>query len=158
MLQPIFRGWGTRREESDPRFEDLELELDVTSMERSNEAIKQKRAMETFEIVSKTAPTMPMAPWVDWKALLAIVGDGLDQPRLADIIDYQALQQFQQMQQQMQQEAQMMQSMDRQGLPPGQSAPGTEISGPSLGGKVGLQPRTAEAHAAAMQDREARFG
>ena len=65
-------------------------------MERTNEAMQQRRAMETLQIVSNVAAAMPQAPYVDWERLLKQVGDSLNMPDMANLIDRQALNQMQQ--------------------------------------------------------------
>jgi len=82
------------------RFEDLEMEVEAYSMERTNEALMQKRAMETLQIVTQSAPMMMQMPFLDWDSLLKIVGDAMNMPELGELIDQQAMQQFIQAQQQ----------------------------------------------------------
>jgi len=82
------------------RFEDLEMEVEAYSMERTNEALMQKRAMETLQIVTQSAPMMMQMPFLDWDSLLKIVGDAMNMPELGELIDKQAMQQFLQAQQQ----------------------------------------------------------
>ncbi len=92
MGEPFFQGGGQPPES----FGDIELEVDSYSMERTNEAMQQRRAMETLQIVSNVAAAMPQAPYVDWERLLKQVGDSLNMPDMANLIDRQALNQMQQ--------------------------------------------------------------
>ena len=92
MGEPFFQGGGQPPES----FDDIELEVDSYSMERTNEAMQQRRAMETLQIVSNVATAMPQAPYVDWERLLKQVGDSLNMPDMANLIDRQALNQMQQ--------------------------------------------------------------
>tara|TARA_R110001583_G_scaffold104488_2_gene251865 strand:+ start:2001 stop:3206 length:1206 start_codon:yes stop_codon:yes gene_type:complete len=92
MGEPFFQGGGQPPES----FDDIELEVDSYSMERTNEAMQQRRAMETLQIVSNVASAMPQAPYVDWERLLKQVGDSLNMPDMANLIDRQALNQMQQ--------------------------------------------------------------
>ena len=82
------------------RFEDLEMEVEAYSMERTNEALMQKRAMETLQIVTQSAPMMMQMPFLDWDSLLKIVGDAMNMPELGELINKEEMQQFIQAQQQ----------------------------------------------------------
>jgi len=105
MPEPYFVG-GT---DPSSRFSDLELELEAYSMERTTEALQQRRAMEAFQIIANVASAMPQMPYVDWGGLLDKMGDALNMPDLSSLVDSQMLQQ---MMQQQQQEAQAMQQME----------------------------------------------
>ena len=95
---------------SGERFEDLEMEVEAYSMERTNEALMQKRAMETLQIVTQSAPMMMQMPFLDWDSLLKMVGDAMNMPELGELIDKQAMQQFLQAQQQAAQQQQQQQA------------------------------------------------
>lgn len=86
---PLFRG-GNPAPGSGLSFDDLELEIEPYSMERTTEGLQQKRASELFAIVQQAAQMVPMAPWVNWKQLLDIVGDAYNTPYLGDIVDVEA--------------------------------------------------------------------
>jgi len=81
------------------RFEDLEMEVEAYSMERTNEALMQKRAMETLQIVTQSAPMMVQMPFLEWDSLLKMVGDAMNMPELGELINKEAMQQFMQAQQ-----------------------------------------------------------
>jgi hypothetical protein len=88
---PVFTG-GVRA----PGWEDLEVAVDAYSMERVSEALVQKRAMELLQITTSVAQGMVAMPFVKWREILSVVGDALNVPHLADLIDQQAIQQMQQ--------------------------------------------------------------
>jgi hypothetical protein len=81
-------------------WEDLEVSVDAYSMERVSEGLVQKRAMELLQITTSVAQGMMAMPFIKWGEILSTVGDSMNIPNLADMIDQQG------MQQQMQQQAQ----------------------------------------------------
>jgi len=103
MGEPYFQGGG----EPPASYDDIELEVDAYSMERTNEVLQQRRALETLQVVSNVAAAMPQAPYVNWEAMLKQVGDSMNMPGMAQLIDRQALAQMQQ-QAAMQQQVEMM--------------------------------------------------
>jgi len=103
MGEPMFVGGAM----PGSRFEDLELEIEAYSMERTNEALQQRRAMEAFQVITNVAQAMPAMPYVDWGKLLDKLGDAMNMPDLSELVDEQALAQM--IQQQQQQQEQMMQ-------------------------------------------------
>jgi hypothetical protein len=83
-----------------PGWEDLEVAADAYSMERVSEALVQKRAMELLQITTSVAQGMMAMPFIKWNEILSVVGDALNMPNLADMIDQNAMaQQAQQAQQ-----------------------------------------------------------
>jgi len=115
--EPVFTG-GVRM----PGWEDLEVSVDAYSMERVSEALVQKRAMELLQITTTVAQGMAAMPFVKWREILSVVGDSLNVPHLADMIDQRAMQQA------MQQSAQAAQGM---GTPSAQSGPTNAMGEPS---------------------------
>jgi hypothetical protein len=88
---PLFTG-GVRS----PGWEDLEVGVDAYSMERVSEALVQKRAMETLQIVSSVAQGMVAMPQIRWREIMSVIGDALNIPHLGDMIDTGAAQQMSQ--------------------------------------------------------------
>lgn len=68
-------------------FDDLEVSIEPMSMERVTEGTSQQRAMRAFEFISQVVQLMPMAPGVNWKELIATVGNAFNLPRLGELID-----------------------------------------------------------------------
>lgn len=89
--EPVFQG-GIGM----PGWEDLEVAVDSYSMERVSESLVQKRALELLQITTNVAQAAMMMPNVKWKEILGVVGDALNVPHLADMIDLQPQQQQQQ--------------------------------------------------------------
>lgn len=87
---PVFSG-GVRM----PGWEDLEVAVDAYSMERVSEALVQKRAMELLQITTSVAQGMVSMPFIKWREILSVVGDALNVPHLADLIDQNAIAQMQ---------------------------------------------------------------
>jgi hypothetical protein len=82
-----------------PGWEDLEVAVDAYSMERVSEALVQKRAMELLQITTSVAQGMMAMPFIKWREILSTVGDALNMPHLADMIDQNAMMQMAQQQQ-----------------------------------------------------------
>jgi hypothetical protein len=82
-----------------PGWEDLEVAVDAYSMERVSEALVQKRAMELLQITTSVAQGMMAMPFIKWREILSVVGDALNMPHLADMIDQKAMMQMAQQQQ-----------------------------------------------------------
>lgn len=123
--EPFWRG-GMQTLMTGERFEDLEMEVEAYSMEKTNESLVQKRAMETLQIVTQSAPMMMQMPFLDWDALLKMVGDSMNMPELGELINKQGMQEFIQAQQ----EAQAAQQVDVAG---GESSVARERAAQSLG-------------------------
>jgi hypothetical protein len=77
-------------------WEDMQIDVDAYSMERTSEMLAQKRAIEAFQVITTAAQAMPAMPWVKWRDLLSFLGDAQNVPQMQDFIDEQAMQQVQQ--------------------------------------------------------------
>ena len=73
--------------ESGATFEDLELDIEPYSMERTSEGNHQRRIMEMFQLIMNTAPMVPQMPYINWKDLFSKLGDALNIPAMADIVN-----------------------------------------------------------------------
>ena len=82
----MFRG-GRPDRESGESFDDLELKIEVMSMEHTSEATLQRRALQMLEILTQVAQIAPMAPYMPWKWVLKTIGDALNIPGLAEGFD-----------------------------------------------------------------------
>lgn len=87
MIEPMFFG-GSFDETSGESFDDLQLSIEPYSMERTSEATMQRNAIQSFDLVSRTAPMIPQTPYVDWKALFSDFGNSINMPNLGDRINY----------------------------------------------------------------------
>jgi len=115
MKEPWYDG-GAPTDMAGMTFDDLELQIDPYSMERTNEALMQKRTMEAFSVITNAVQLMPQTPFIDWKKLLVQLGDSLNMPNLSELIDEKAMrQQMQQVAQQQQAEEAMSQSPEKGG-------------------------------------------
>jgi hypothetical protein len=74
----------------------MQIDVDAYSMERTSEMLAQRRAVETFQVVTQAAQAMPMMPWVKWKDLLGFLGDAQNVPQMSEFIDDSQMQQVQQ--------------------------------------------------------------
>lgn len=91
MEDPVFQGGlkvGT--------WDDMQIDVDAYSMERTSEMLAQKRAIETFQVITQAAQAIPAMPWVKWRDLLSFLGDAQNVPQMQDFIDESVLKQMQQ--------------------------------------------------------------
>lgn len=86
LVDPWLEG-GEHDSDSGATFDDLELELEPYSMERTSEGLAQRRSMEAFQLVTNIAGMIPEAPWVRWPKVLELLGDALNYPKLSEMID-----------------------------------------------------------------------
>lgn len=74
-------------------YEDLDVRIEARSMERTSQALAQKRAMEWLEIILKVAPAVTQMPHVRWRELLDDIGQAMNQKDAAEYLDLNFLQQ-----------------------------------------------------------------
>lgn len=91
MTDPVFQG-GLKV----GAWEDMQIDVDAYSMERTSEMLASRRAVETFQVVTQAAQAMPMMPWVKWKDLLGFLGDAQNVPQMAEFVDEGQLRQMRQ--------------------------------------------------------------
>ena len=113
MQEPFFVG-GIPEQITGAKFTDVELEIDTYSMERANEVLLQRRAMECYNMVMQSAQLMVNTPYVDWSAMLSKLGDAMNIPELGEMINQEQLMQMIQAQQQQQQQEQAVAQMQAQ--------------------------------------------
>ncbi len=99
LPEPWFQG-GMLDEGSGATFDDLELEIEPYSMERTSEGLQQKRTAEIVQILMGLGQMAPMTPFIDWKTVLEWLGDSHNFPGLADVLDQEMLAKMVGMQQQ----------------------------------------------------------
>jgi hypothetical protein len=91
MVDPVFVG-GLKV----GQWEDLQVDIDVYSMERVSEMLAQRRAVETMQVLTTAAQIMPATPFIKWKEVLSFLGDAQNVPQMQDFVDDSALQQMRQ--------------------------------------------------------------
>ncbi|MED5344949.1 MAG: hypothetical protein VX616_02125 [Actinomycetota bacterium] len=67
-------------------FDSYALRVSTYSLERSSEALQQKRALELLQLVMQVGQAIPAMPFVKWDRLLEMIGDQLNMPALREII------------------------------------------------------------------------
>jgi hypothetical protein len=77
-------------------FDDLDIDIEAMSMERVSDMVLQKRALEMLQLVGTLSQQVVAAPHVKWNDVMSMVGDAMNIPNLADLIDQQRVMQMQQ--------------------------------------------------------------
>ena len=77
-------------------FDDMDIDIEAMSMERVSDVILQRRALELLNLVSNVSQMVVTAPHVKWDEILSMVGDAMNIPNMAEIIDKQKVMQMQQ--------------------------------------------------------------
>ena len=67
-------------------FDAYAIRVSTYSLERSSEALQQKRALELLQLVMQVGQAIPSMPFVKWDRLLEMIGDQLNMPSLREII------------------------------------------------------------------------
>ena len=67
-------------------YDSYSIKVSTYSLERSSEALQQKRALELLQLVMQVGEAVPAMPHVRWDRLLEMVGDQMNMPALRDII------------------------------------------------------------------------
>lgn len=93
MVDPWFYG-GEHDENMGATYDDLELEIEPYSMERTDEQMLQRRWFEGASMIMQMAPMMPQMPWVEWRPLMERGGDVLNDPDFAGLINFELLEQL----------------------------------------------------------------
>jgi len=75
-------------------FDDLDIDVEAYSMERVSEGLLQRRSVELLQVIGNISQAVVAAPHVDWKQVLSVVGNAMNMPNLADMIDLRAVQQM----------------------------------------------------------------
>ena len=124
MEDPMFYG-GRHDEDTGAEYDDLELEIEPYSMERTDEQMLQRRWFESTAMITQLAPMMPQLPYVDWRKILDKGGDVLNDPDFSGMIKFDLLEEL-------------------MGMPLGPVEPSVEFSRfapfPNRGGGGGGQP------------------
>lgn len=71
---------GDHDPESGATFDDLELEIEAYSMQRTNEGIRQVRLGDFFERLMMTFPWMAQAPNAPWADMWSLYGEAMNMP------------------------------------------------------------------------------
>ena len=56
-------------------------------MERTSEGTHQRKVMEMFQLIMNTAPMVPQMPYINWKDLYNKLGDALNIPQMAELVN-----------------------------------------------------------------------
>jgi len=94
MLQPMFMGG---QHEDGGTFEDMEIQIDAYSMPRTNQVLRQRQIMDSYNIIMTTAPQWVNLPYLEMRKMISMMSDAMDMPELEGAINFNLLQQMQQM-------------------------------------------------------------
>ncbi len=84
--------WGQESGGGDQRsFYDLDIRIETYSMEKSNEALAQKQAMETTKLIIEASSIIPQTPFIRWDDLLEWLGERINRKGLGEFIDMDML-------------------------------------------------------------------
>lgn len=66
-------------------YDDLEIEIEAYSMERTDEGVRQRRMAEGLSVLQAFFPWMAQAPNGPWKELWSMYGDVMNQPEFGEL-------------------------------------------------------------------------
>lgn len=72
-------------------FDDLELRVNIYSMERPGEAVQQRRITELLNLLGVTVPMQATAPWIKWDEVYKLAGEAVSFADLARVINLELL-------------------------------------------------------------------
>lgn len=75
-------------------WEELDVEVEQYSMQRTSEAVQQRRLVEGSSAIMSALPLMMQFPWFNWKAWLNQLGEALNWPGLGELVNFEAMQQM----------------------------------------------------------------
>ena len=117
---------------------DFFLEIEPYSMRRVDPVLQAQRAQMMQELVLSLAPMIPQMPFINWPALLDMIGEANNLPDLAKILlNPLGLQMIQGMTMPGSMGQGVMNPMGMAGMPPG-ATPGVQMA--MQGGPVGMMP------------------
>jgi hypothetical protein len=68
-------------------FEDLDIRVDAYSMERTTEALSQKRAQEAVQMAIGVAQAQAAMPWIRGDLMMGVLADANNMPQMRDFLD-----------------------------------------------------------------------
>ncbi|MHA7813252.1 MAG: hypothetical protein ACX94C_07680 [Phycisphaerales bacterium] len=75
-------------------FDSFTIDIEPMSMERTNEALHQRRVLQVMQLLMQIAPAIRQMPEVDWESVLSMLGDALNMPNLNQMVDIDAAKQM----------------------------------------------------------------
>lgn len=87
MMDPWFHGG---MDDEDASFDDLELEIEAYSMQRTDQESLAARTQAGLTWIIETAMMRPQTPWVDWEKIDDLAAQVYDLPDLAGLVDNEA--------------------------------------------------------------------
>ena len=79
-------------------WEELDVEIEQWSMQRTSEAVQQRRLTEGSAAIMSALPLMMQFPWFNWKRWLDQLGESLNWPGLGELVNFEQMQQMAMMQ------------------------------------------------------------
>lgn len=140
-VQLWFRG-GNEEHGSGYTYEDLELDIEPFSMERTSEGLQMQRMMQAHEIVRGDMPLWAQYPDFPWKEWYKKLGDAFNLPELEDIIRPEMMERL----------AMQLEMMTQMQAQPQMAAPqGAKFETQLMGGGKGPRPMQSRGPSQAAQ-------
>lgn len=73
-------------------WEELDVEIEAYSLQRTSEAVQQRRLTEGSGAIMSALPLMMQFPWFNWKRWLDQLGEALNWPGLGELVNFEAMQ------------------------------------------------------------------
>jgi len=80
--------------EREQLWESFGMEIEPYSMEKTSEALVQRRMMDLTGAIGFLVPLMAQYPFVVWDDLIEVIGESMNMPNLGDFFDMDALAEF----------------------------------------------------------------
>ena len=95
-VEGVFLG-GEQPGQEDVDFVDFRLEIEPMSMRRVDPAIQAAQATDMIQQAMTIGPAIPQMPWINWKAIMDMLGEANNMPDLASrLLNQQGLAMLQQ--------------------------------------------------------------
>jgi hypothetical protein len=69
-------------------FDAMSIDIEAMSMERTSDALHQRRMLQAMQIMVQLAPVIRQFPEWKWKQILGFLGDALNIPELDSMVDF----------------------------------------------------------------------
>lgn len=101
--RPVYHGGAfeesdeERQREDEDLWESFGMEIEPYSMERTSEALVQRRMLDFAQTLGFMVPMMAQFPFVIWDDVIEFIGEGMNMPNFGDFFDMETLAEFREM-------------------------------------------------------------